>query len=703
MKDSWQKFYKNSANFLRRHSLDLASPHGSLPGNESSFISAAGFISSQSDLLIKGLLARVLINDSPPDWLIDWLDPKLDNSGFISCRTLQQFQWLSMPLLVFSKKNIGHLLWIMVGVKENLPTEPEINFIGLTENEFAESTQEELKNIRQQHRALKTRSSLAVWALNFSEKNQPVPVSGRSLGLPFALALNFIDKKIKWPQGLYATGALQGNQLIAVDGLAEKYQAVPEKYSGRKYQFLYPASCPSWPGINNQECIAVNDLQEAGLFADWFSEGYSGDYHLWQKCLSSPEYFLNNYQQLPVPMLKNALAANQYPITLKKVVDNYQLWSKLVATLDNSRKDNEYGPLLLSIIPMDEVDQLAEKSAPFARLAFKWCSLAVTIVNHQGKTEEARHWYDKAVDLAEFADQKELSRLENRYGIIHQRHNFYDFRPVLPKQFAAMVEKRRQRIGDDTDYALASFYGSIAQNFAFCGPAYLQKTINAAQQAIKYFADDTEKRRQYNYLAYAFLDKPDFRQSWHYISKYLDISADTAINDFIRDIELTCSATYGILSEKDSPFVLALLCRFFADIPEQSPVIWSKFKPLLAEIIKYDRQTHPFQLTLVNLGRLACGAEDKDNACRAWQTSVNICRQSKDTTIQPMALLGAAYLLQEDMAQPETIAAVSDLLTSPGITKMNQKHFQLLLTLRPKDALNLVAESPRQFFPFNYR
>jgi len=312
-----------------------------------------------------------------------------------------------------------------------------------------------------------------------------------------------------------------------------------------------------------------------------------------------------------------------------------------------------------------------------------------------------------AITFEEYAPPKDFIALLNRHEMVNTRHNYYDFRPELPPKFSQVFARRKKKYekGDD-DYALASLYGSQSQNFGFCGPQFLEDTLKTSNNAIEIFTEPEDICRQYNYQAYAYLDAKEYKNAWQAISLYLDFDPQKTILEFLTKTKLSCQLSYGILPKYDTNYALALLCRFVAETSQDqgSPIFWDYFKSVLSEIFNGSFSHHPFQLILINIGRIAWQDGDRENAQKSWQKSIDICLTSGDTTIEPMALLGFSYLYKNNLLTEEhTLKAGELLIKINNSSRKTANHFFAILELPIETALPKIAEIPQQFFPFSYR
>ena len=105
----------------------------------------------------------------------------------------------------------------------------------------------------------------------------------------------------------------------------------------------------------------------------------------------------------------------------------------------------------------------------------------------------------------------------HRFICLH--HNRYDFRPELPRFVKRILRALEDQYGSQcellqnaTHETLGALYGSIAQNYGFCGPEYLSETRTYCQLSRKVYGEGNAPQlkahhlRPLNYLVYACLD-----------------------------------------------------------------------------------------------------------------------------------------------------------------------------------------------------
>ena len=92
--------------------------------------------------------------------------------------------------------------------------------------------------------------------------------------------------------------------------------------------------------------------------------------------------------------------------------------------------------------------------------------------------------------------------------------NRYHFDPNLPEDYSEALNRQKafydlyqrgkgNRI--QKDRVLGTMIGTVAQNYAFCGPQYLANAVASSREACELFDRKQDLLRQYSYLFFAYL------------------------------------------------------------------------------------------------------------------------------------------------------------------------------------------------------
>ena len=337
------------------------------------------------------------------------------------------------------------------------------------------------------------------------------------------------------------------------------------------------------------------------------------------------------------------------------------------------------------------------QASPIA--AFRYFKASLTLANHRGNVDAADTatvHADQRFDRAMQGDLNLCADYLNHRQVA--RHNRFLFTLGLDDQLQRVLqvlEARHQaqcEFGCPTDIILARVYGTIAQNFGFCGPAHLTQTIRYAEKAIQTFGggEVSEYRqdvlRQYGYLMYAHLDAGDAPTARKNLLAFLAADDWTAI-DRMRE------------ANRLSSWHHAALARFLADADDRDQAFdylnWCRNQATIIE-----GSTHPRQLWAYNLGRMAQLLEQTDTAETFFRESLALCLADENSpTIFTMALLPLAAL----DGMEATVADKALIKIVETARRLNADHFKGLLDVDEKTLLQHLRTTPERYFPFSYR
>ncbi|MDO5675670.1 MAG: hypothetical protein Q4G66_12270 [bacterium] len=541
-------------------------------------------------------------------------------------------------------------------------------------------------------------------------------ITGRSLGLSLGLgALSALSARTM-PCHWAATGDVQPDGTInPITSLDYKFNHV---HSATTFTlFLYPlANGAALQQSNQLVCWAVGNLETARLWMEHCtSPAALKQITRLQTALQSPDDFIVNCLGLTANAVRDYFIPERKRKLLKWLQNSPPNAEQFADCIEKSlrREDYAHAEALSSLLQPCRNLALVGKTSPGAALSY--CSSQLALANHSGNHKESDHWYQQGTAFAEAAQRnmegKQIyARFVNRRFGVAVRHNSYDFRVNMPQEFMEVLERQQQinKINNYcSDYALGSFLGTLAQNYAFCGPTQLNKTRKTIEAAMRAFGNGKEPGlkehylRQCNYLLFALIDAKDFTEAE--IQLYHVFGADTGTT---IDLEPVL---------KDG-FKLFAMARFLADHPHPPPHHLIQPRQQLLNFMDGGRlptefglpsQIHPWQLIYWNIGRLAMQEQQKNLAQQAWATSMTLCQQG-DHTIRPMGLLAlAASTVDPPLNEKQRTSAkhiLQDLQRTVNSGGLNAAHFQDLLNGKnEEEALKLVHNQPEKFFPFSYR
>ncbi len=625
------------------------------------------------------------------------------------------------------------------------------------------------------------------WDRDINTFEDKIKFKGKSLGLPLAIGFAGLLKNEPVSDRLIATGAIEKNgQVRSIGYIGAK---IKEAHQENYQAIIYPCGnynpsgiyfCDSQKIGEQQEfCIPVVNFQEAWMFFSLYSK------QDFKKLLTLPliyndiHGFINNITQIPFQWIEWMHKEKYLEKNILDIFNDISLFKefeeKFQSLVSNYRL--QHADAAAKLIPPDKIDEMA---AVAPDLVLRWYTSNLALSNHHGDTETSLKWQRKGNKIVE---NSRLSDSDAPFNFFNHSliaaHNRYDFNPDLPqklKDYLEWQEKQYQKkpylenkIFCNSDFSfdekLGHLYGTIAQNYAFCGTKYIEKVKLYSRKARKAFGDENKPEyrqdwlRQYNYLTYAYLDSGDFKSAYENFARYLEIK---------RPEELL-----NIMGKPLSPWQYAIIVRFFSQVldtvNQKSPndkdtkekkrtgkiqkkpedheqnrlymdtdlceKLFPTFISNSAAGIYHKMQRflhsagsvndHPWQLINYNLGRIALFLGHNEQAKAMFEKSIEICfSPSSGHTIRIMALLPISMLAYPELVYPDD-DRLSTIKQAYSINKlreiknnktiewenkirhsaefMEKSHFLFLTENSFEKALQTVRRSPEYVFPFSYR
>lgn len=709
MKKNWTltqhaAFARQSKRALNNLNGDYLFPHPEIwPPEIASFPDLAntifeGLEDNSRQQFITCCAAAWLLDPWRPGPVIDWingLEPNvLINAGLeLTLAEASDWKWKYTHVLTV-KGYTGHLIRTLVGIGNTpdgiqLPINQDIN--GDTK-----------ESIRLAWELAETGSKGAAFWPMLSLGNNNGLIHGRSMGLPSYLAFKSFDSD-KSIHSVIATGAINTKKaVLPVRGLCEKLEAA------RKANFsifIYPdpeQSCALLTDKDNIKPVAVQNLDEAELI--WRSNTPESSNSIARFVRSqSPEEIISLICKVPesisIYMEKESRKISK---SLQNDIIDVNTFQSLLEDIDNLMKENPLQnkilPLIFEVLNENQILKF-EKNYPL--LAFKICNRQIQWLSYNGESEKIYTWktikdrIKKAAMKAIGLDDSELFDEHNLMMVTD--HDSYIFDPRTPPSFQKKI-KILEMIYDDFQSEhpgsplkrLGQYYGTLIQNYAFCGPNYIKDVLYFCNKAYKAFGDSPEEidevMRIENYLIYAHLDARNFQEARTHLQNYLKCHYN---NDLVD---------WNSVTDK---FKHAAVARFIAETGEDICL----YKNWIRHNWQKKEEYHPWQLWLYNSGRIFLNSEP-DIAKECFNRSLKICKIFGGTTVKAMGLLSLAYLI--NLTHPSEHSKVAteteDIINSIKSSKLNQEHFsQVLIENNWKKALDIVRDNQQTLFPFTYR
>lgn len=602
---------------------------------------------------------------------------------------LLQTHWLCVPILTCQGQSAS-TTWILLG---RVPPPRDFSFIGEPQPEASsKATANAALAAIQTHGTCSGHGFLAIM---LQHPDDP-PLTGGSLGLPLALGMLLADQGKHWPERVYASGGLSADgRILSVRGEDLKYGQVAHALK----MLVYPDS-GLIDTMMDAKVVRCADLAQALFALDCMQEGADGaDVVHYRACLVHPSLFLSQFRLLPLGLLNFAMGREQLA-RLKK--ERHQLLPALAHCLAACADDPERTAHIADLFDVQEIAAIGRQETDEAIAAYRWCVARIACANRSGAVADGQAWIALAQDLAQRMGGGKRSDCAN-HGFITARFNRYDFRPEPPDDFARHLNLEQQiyQIDQRDNRALGALYGTLAQNYGFCGLAYQQQFDECIRLAEAAFGRE-HRRESLRLLAYQIYNRIDgrhYQEAFELLNRYLGVPADNGPRQWIEAVR--CQQQH---TTEHSPFQAAIVCRLLVELVHAGQIEaqpdWCR---PLARMIP-SRLSHPWQLTTCNLGQLFLAAGLPDQGTTLLHRCTEACLGGGITMV-PMALLPLAALHGFSPGNAGVLESCSEvLLRIRASSVLHLPHFQPLTDApSPAKALGAVLANPGRYFPFSYR
>lgn len=530
--------------------------------------------------------------------------------------------------------------------------------------------------------------------------NQSIQFSRDSLGLPIALGFMALLTGEPISDELAATG------LVREDGAVREVGQLSKKASHARNMgfrvFFFPADNHRPSEIKYPELLPIDNLQQAWMFARLFLPGRAAELLLMESMFKDPVAFINNCHTAPLEWLVWARKNDISRGVRESISKSPELFAMFVEKLGTclDKGDIVRGEALSKWVVHSSVDRLMDAASP---AVFKWFTLNLSMANHRGNVSAADVWQEKADTMVKNASvgDAELFAAFCNHRFICLHHNRYDFSAELPPFLKRILSALEDQYGSQcellrnaTHETLGALYGSIAQNYGFCGPEYLSETRTYCHLAGKAYGDGNAPQlkahylRPLNYLIYACLDAgfPDEAEAT--LPAYLEMDDWQGLRHGLPGF---------------SEWRHAALARFFAAAEKRKETA-EYLEWALGKRGGLIEQKHPWQLWLNNMGRVSYRLGDTKSARVFFKESLELCLSATmGPTVQVMGLLPLSGLRRISAVKGLEVDALEKHIRTSA-KNLNPNHFRPLLEEADLTVIldNLWAR-PELLFPFTYR
>ena len=639
----------------------------------------------QQNLLDRHLLGSALLFTSPDRKLLFLSQSKLIQEIFPknSDETLLAADWISFPIPVTqgtSSKLLTCFAGFLPGKNDSIiQSSPHID----KSSREAILTALQLQNNSESFH----NGTLFFWTL--ADSNAP-PLRGKSSGLATALALHLLKQNRPWPNNFYATGTLSEQGYIeTVSHIARKQQVLNMKYE----VFIIPRAQQTFQP--DPRCIAAENLKEAVLILELFMSRQNNiTVSLCLLAAKDPNTLLKQFDQLP----DQFFTLFELTDILKELRRNPEKYLGLLAACLRKNSYRIQHSHFLDSLPLPE--EIIKLDEEHILDCINYCLGQLACWNHLGAPGQSAKWSKCILDISASSTQKKRSQFSNN-DFVRERFNRFDFRPDPPTRFTNQLkyEKELHEFQQEDSWQLGAMYGTLAQNYGFCGPAFSKNLKNAAQNACSAFGR-TYKREQtriYSYLIYGLLDSRQWMEAQAILPTYLMLSKNiTNIwpDNFVQTEQ----------NRHQYNFQFCLLCRFLADMVEHRQISTNPDNFTRSIPRTLQKTSHPWQFTAVNLARLCLHSKQRDQARKLLQHSISICTPHGDT-MHALALLPLAILHHHGLAEKTDLQLARKIINRIQTRKtLDQSHFHPLFNHSSGEKILIkTMKFKEELFPFSYR
>jgi hypothetical protein len=545
-------------------------------------------------------------------------------------------------------------------------------------------------------------------------------ISGDSLGLPVFLGCDALIHDRRIPANVLATGVVRRDGTLGeVGGLEAKLSAARlHNFKAFVYPCLSGEDELSSVDGDGVEMLPAATLAYATRAWCWYVPGHGAEISKFLALVERPESLVSNLAAIPPVLLGESSVRGHITATLRSLAlrDDRGAFGALrdFANAIDRLCNTPTRPMniimgLLDLVDGNMLDCIAvrhestQASSSGAYLAWDFTLFQAETANHCGDIAGTTYWldrattYSKAVRHLEGVDAKRLYSL--LVQIVGNAHNAYCFSPVLQglemsEDFEELLRcqeedflRRESRCTGVVSDTLGRYYGTMMQQFAFCGKEYLDQARDYSDKSLHAFSGGVDYAneqclRQYGYLVYLYLDADEPDKAKAALLRYLGVS------------ELS-----DIRPERLEDYEHAALARYLADTGNRR----AGYLESAPERIDTVLAQHPNQLWLYNMGRIFT---ERDLKKKAWLRSVEICfALERSDTVPVMALLPLSSLYHLELCPKGDLGARAERsLAALENEHIYRPHFHDLTSCADwETALALVHDHPSRYFPFSYR
>jgi len=648
-----------------------------------------------TDLFNLYLLTKFLINQNGgcPSWSKTFLADNLEIKKILGLclDDAEKGVWYIVPA-VFTGGDTAYIRLFILGLLDSKPADGMVP--GWARVLLSDSLVQAMENARQvaiDFVSLYREKFFLCFPLTMPGKT--VQFKNTSVGLPLALGFARLLTQKNITEQLAATGSITVNGSITKVGhLEKKIAGIDPGFDG----LLFPSENTVVKNKKNIIFLPVSTFEQAWMFVSLYSGRDKDKLPLLSHIVKNPKLFVKNIGNLPAQWIIWIKQERSIDKILNEIIQDPSLFfiftSHFEKIVENYQLDT--GKAISKLIEDDVLEQLSKK-APVS--ALKWCAANLSLANHLGRIKAASKWEQYGLKMTKTVLKADINTVVTFYNhamvFAHNRFSFCKNLPADLKKLMEFLESQYQKkcqFGCSTDLLLGRLYGTIMQNFAFCGPGNIKQSEIFSQKARKALGEGMtsefrkEWKRHLGYITFARLDAEDFIRAEESLKAYLEV-------DCLEDIL--------VQKEEPGPWGYALLARFFQQTGKH-PLKIKFYQWIMQRLNRITTADHPWQLFYYNTGQIAFSLGHEDKAEKLMNTSIDICFSNHlGPSIHVMSLLPISMLVHyKKNTEPAWEKGVK---LSAG--KLDAGHFNFLKKYNFHTALKQVKKHPEQIFPFTYR
>lgn len=682
---------------LRRPILKSANQMQAVPDFEEIRFHLSHLPELQSLLKLRLISETLLFSCELPHWVRPWVEEHMGIHPYYNRKEWERMRsgaWAAVPVAVVLDKS-PRLRYFMIGLLPNAESNP--SWPDWANPLMAETTKKSIVTARNAcSRRISLSGGFGFYCYPLAIPNNNVQFTGGSLGLPFAIGFMALLTAESVSESVLATGTIdEQGRILGVEQIEAKATlAGREKYS----LFLYPSENSPPPAPEFLEILPVSHIDQARMCAVLHAPDRANDLIKLSGMIEDPENFARTCDSFPAEWLDWMNREGITVPTMERVCNSAESFNSFVTTFERCLEKWKL-ERCEALKRMADPDLFSNTTKITPLATFKWHMLTMALANHRGRVEEAIECSKRAEALLEKARQQNLDICAEYHN--HKFvsvHNLYQFAPLLPEEVQKTLDFLKERYalncrtGCTTDKTLGGLYGSIAQNFGFCGQEYI---------------DDVEKYTVLAQRAFGDGEIPECIEGWLRPLHYLTYGAleaglmEKASNTLLRYFQIEKWEDLWPAIEGFDQWQHALLARFLADA-ESTSKIKRYFDLVYTSRNQHLKPEHPYQLWAYNMGRLAKRLGLWQEAVDAFAESLALClSREQGPTVHVMALLPLSGLQQMGELKRVDLTKAEKAVRSAA-ERLNHDHFQLLKENDLKTVLKKVWEQPGKLFPFTY-